>query len=102
MINFNVSLNEKILQDILVPINWTSQNFKSEAKINDKQLTISTYELKKVDNLGKLCVLFKIHKRLSIIPDRPVISNYETPMERGVSVFVLSPEACDAKREIVH
>ena len=46
-----------------------------------------TYEYKKACNLGKLYLLPKIHKRLSNVPGRPVISNCGTPTEK-VSEFL--------------
>ena len=55
---------------------------KSKGKISDKQLKYFTYEYKKATNLGKLYLLPKIHKRLSNVPGRPVISNCGTPTEK--------------------
>ena len=45
------------------------------------------YGYKKAFNLGKLYLLPKIHKRLSSVPGRPVISNCGTPIEK-VSEFL--------------
>ena len=44
-------------------------------------------DIKKATNLGCLYLLSKIHKYLSEVPGRPVISNCGTPMEKGFSVF---------------
>ena len=46
-----------------------------------------TYEFKKACNLGKIYILPKIHKRLSDVPGRPVISNCGMPAEK-VSEFL--------------
>ena len=45
-----------------------------------------TYEYIKACNLGKMYLLPKIHKRLSDVPVRPVISNCGMPTEK-VSIF---------------
>ena len=45
------------------------------------------YEFKKACNLGKIYILPKIHKRLSDVPGRPVISNCGMPAEK-VSEFL--------------
>ena len=39
-------------------------------------------QFKKTTNLGKLYLSPKIHKRLSKVPGRPVISNCGTPTEK--------------------
>ena len=46
-----------------------------------------TIDFKKATNLGKLYLLAKIHKRLSEVPIRLVISNCGTPTEK-VSEFL--------------
>ena len=55
--------------------------------ITDKNLKYFTYQYKKACNLGKLYLLPKIHKRLSVVPGRPVISNCGAPTEK-VSEFL--------------
>ena len=47
--------------------------------ISEKELKYFTYNFKKATNLGKLYFLPKIHKRLSAVPGRRVISNCGTP-----------------------
>ena len=78
----DVSFNEKMLQDLVGTSSKLFQNLKSKGKISDKQLKYFTYEYKKASNLGKLYLLPKIHKRLSNVPGRPVISNCGTPTEK--------------------
>ena len=50
--------------------------------ISEKELKYFTYSFKKATNLGKLCFLLKIHKSLTSVPVRPVISNCGTPTEK--------------------
>ena len=78
----DVSFNEKMLQDLVGTSNKLFQNLKSKGKISNKQLKYFTYEYKKATNLGKLYLLPKIHKRLSNVPGRPVISSCGTPTEK--------------------
>lgn len=40
-----------------------------------------TINFKKTTNLGKLCLLPKIHKCLPEVPHKPVISNCGTPIK---------------------
>ena len=47
--------------------------------ISEKELKYFTYNFKKATNLGKLYFLPKIHKRLSAVPGRRVISNCGRP-----------------------
>ena len=47
--------------------------------ISEKELKYFTYSFKKATNLGKLYFLPKIHKGLSSVPGKPVISNCGTP-----------------------
>ena len=50
--------------------------------ISEKELKYFTYSFKKTTNLGKLYFLPNVHKRLSSVPGRPVISNCGTPTEK--------------------
>ena len=65
----------------------TSNNFfkglKTKGFIAEKELKYFTCEC----NLGKMYLLLKIHKRLSDVPGRPVISNCGMPTEK-VSEFL--------------
>ena len=60
--------------------------------ISEKELKYFTYNFKKVTNLGKLYFLPKIHKRLSAVAGRPVISNCRTPTEVSEYLdYILKP-----------
>ena len=63
-----------------------SNNFfrglKTKGFIAEKEMKYFTYEYKKGCNLGKMYLLPKIHKRLSDVPGRTVISNCGMPTEK--------------------
>ena len=59
------------------------QCLKRKGSITDKELKYFLYNYKNSTNLGKLYLLPKIHKRLSNVPGRPVISNCGTPTEKA-------------------
>ena len=52
------------------------RGLKSQIKITEKELKYFTYKYQKATNLGKMYLLPKIHKRLSNVPGRPVISSW--------------------------
>ena len=54
---------------------------RSHKLISEKELKYFTYDFKKATNLGKLYFLPKIHKRLSAVLGRPVMSNCVTPTQ---------------------
>ena len=55
--------------------------------VTEKELKYFTVDFKKATSLGELYLLPKIHKCLSEVPGRPVISNCGTPTEE-VSEFL--------------
>ena len=77
-----VEFKEKMLTELVETSNKFFKNLKSRECISEKNLKYFSYESKKTSNLGKLYLLPKIHKRLSDVPGRPVISNCGTPTER--------------------
>ena len=83
----SVEFKEKLLTDLVESSNNMFLNLKRKGLISQKELKYFTYEFKKSTNLGKLYLLPKIHKRLSDVPGRPVISNCGTPTEKA-SEFV--------------
>ena len=82
-----VQFNKQMLSNLVD----TSKNFFSGLKtkrfIAEKELKYFTYKYKNACNLGKMYLLPKIHKRLSDVPGRPVISNCGMPAEK-VSEFL--------------
>ena len=58
-------------------------NLKRKRSISEKEMNYFVYDYKNANNLGKLYFLPKIHKRLSNVPGRPVISNCGTPTEKA-------------------
>ena len=63
------------------------RDLKTKGFIAEKELKYFTYEYKKACNLGKMYLLLEIHKRLSDVPGRSVISNCGIPTEK-VSEFL--------------
>ena len=58
-------------------------NLKRKGSISEKEMKYFVYDYKIASNLGELYFLPKIHKRLSNVPGRPVISNCGTPTEKA-------------------
>ena len=83
----DVNFNENILSGLVERSNKIFSRLCSRKLISEKELKYFTYSFKKATNLGKLYFLPKIHKRLSSVPGRPVISNCGTPTEK-ISEFL--------------
>ena len=77
----DVNFNCKILQNLAETSNDIFKNFKRKGKITEKEPKYFIINHKKATYLGKMFFLPKIHKRLSNIPRRPVISNCGTHPE---------------------
>ena len=56
---------------------------KRKGSISEKEMKNFEYDCKNTSNLGKLCFLPKIHKRLFNVPGRPVKSNCGNPTEKA-------------------
>ena len=82
-----INYNKKILSHLVYSSNKYFKKLNSSGHISYKEIKCFTYECKKACNLGKMYLLPKIHKRLSNVPGRPVISNFGTPTEK-VSEFL--------------
>ena len=54
-----------------------------------KELKYFTYEYNKICNLGKMYLLPKIHKRLSDVTGRPVISNCGMPTKKNQNFEII-------------
>ena len=78
----DVKYNENIITGSVERSNKIFNHLYSPKFISEKELKYFTYSFKKTTNLGKLYFLPKIHKRLSSVTCRPVISNCGTPTEK--------------------
>ena len=86
----NVVFKEKFFQDLAETSNKLFRNLKNKGGITEKELRYFAIDFKKTTNLGKLYLLRKIHKRLSEVPGRSVISNCSTPTEKVSSFWIVS------------
>ena len=98
--------NENILTDQVAKSNKIFKRLCSHKLISEKELKYFTYNFKKATNLSKLYFLPKIHKRLSAVPGRPVISNCGTPTEKVSEYvdYILKPimqDSCPASKTLV-
>ena len=78
----NVKLNENILTNLVAKSNKIFKRLCSHKLISGKELKYFAYNFREATNLGKLYFLSKIHKLLSAVPGRPVISNCGIPTEK--------------------
>ena len=75
------SLRNKCCLIYLKISNKFFKGLKTKGFVMEKELKYFTYEYKKACNLGKMYLLPKMHKKLSNVPGRPVISNCGMPTE---------------------
>ena len=89
----DVNFKETMLSDSVDKSNKFFKSLHIRKCITEKELKYFSYQFKKKNNLGKLYLLPKIHKRLSNVPGRPVISNCGTPTEKASEFldFYLKP-----------
>ena len=59
------------------------QDLYDQASISIDELRYLSYDYKNSGSLGRLYLLPKMHKRLSNVPGRPVISNYGSSTEKA-------------------
>ena len=83
----SVEFKDKILTELAEKSNYFFKSLRASGIISEKELQYFTYKYKNTNNLGKMYLLPKIHKRLFDVPGRPVISNCGTPTE-NVSEFL--------------
>ena len=74
------------------------RNLKNNKEIKEKELKYFIIDFKKATNLGKLYLLPNVHKCLSKVLGRSVISNCGTPTEK-VSEFLDSDFIPDGREE---
>ena len=70
-----VQFKKQLLSNLVNTSNKFFRGPKTKRFIAEKELKYFTHKYKKACNLGKMYLLPKIHKRLSDVPGRPVISN---------------------------
>ena len=89
----DVKFNENILTDLVAKSNKIFKRLCSHKLISEKELKYFTYNFKKATNFRKLYFLPKIHKRLSAVPGRPIISSCGTPTEKVAEYldYILKP-----------
>ena len=68
-----VSFEQDMLCD--TKSNFFFKDLRRSGCTTEKELKNFSYEYKKITNLGKLCLLPKIDKRLENLHERPLISN---------------------------
>ena len=78
---------EKDLVNLVEQSNKMFENLQRKSVTQERKKNYFKFDFKKATNLGKLYLLPKIHKGLSNVPGRPVISNCGTPTEK-VSEFL--------------
>ena len=61
----------------------TKKDLRTGDHLSQKQLNFYSFKYKNACNLGKLCLLPKIPKRLYNVAGRPVTSNCDTPREKA-------------------
>ena len=83
----DVNFDKDLIPNLTGKSNRLFESLKRRQLITEKEFKYFRFEFKKTCNLGKLYLLPKIHKRLSNVPGRPVISNCGAPTEK-VSEFL--------------
>ena len=78
---------EKDLVNLVEQSNKMFENLQRKSVIQEREENYFKFNFKKATNLGKLYLLPKIHKGLSNVPGRTVISNCGTPTEK-ISEFL--------------
>ena len=73
---------EKMLEDLAETSNQLFRNLKNKKK-GESQKKNFTIDFRKATKPGKLYLLSKLHKGLSEVPDRPVISVCGTPTKKN-------------------
>ena len=77
-----VNKDVTIIPNLTEKRNKIFKNLKGRGFISEKQLKYFRFDFKNSCNLGKFYFLPKIHKRLSNVPGRPVISYCGIPAEK--------------------
>ena len=72
----DMNFDKDLIPNLMSKSNRLFESLKERQMITEKEFKYFCFEFKKTCNLGKLYLLPKVHKRLSNIPGRPVISNW--------------------------
>ena len=96
----DVTFNKNIIPNPTEKSIKIFENWKRRGFITEKQLNYLRFDSKNSCSLGKLYFLPKIHKLLSNVSGRPVISTSETTTEK-VSEF-LDNQLQPIKRKVFH
>ena len=83
----DVNFDKHLISNLTGKSKSLLKSLKRRQLITEKAFKYFRFEFKKTCNLGKLYLLPKIHKRLSNVAGRPVISNCGAPTEK-VSEFL--------------
>ena len=78
----DVNFDKDFILNLTEKSNRLLKSLKRRQLITEKKFKYIRFEFKKTCNLGKLYLLPKIHKRLSNVAGRPVISNCGAPTEK--------------------
>ena len=72
----DMNFDKDLIPNLMSKSNRLFESLKERQMITEKEFKYFCFEFKKTCNLGKLYLLPKVHKQLSNIPGRPVISNW--------------------------
>ena len=101
-----VTLNEKLIQDLTETSNKVFSNLRGGGFITDKkELKYFSFDHERACNIGKLYHLPKIHKKLFNVPGRPVICDCGTTTEKASDFLdshlkTIMQESCRTKKKI--
>ena len=78
----DVNFDKDLIPNLTGKSNKLFESLKRRQLITEKEFKYFCFEFKKTCNQGKLYLPPKIHKRLSNVPGRPIISNFGVPTEK--------------------
>ena len=72
----DINFDKDLIPNLMSKSNRLFESLRERQMITEKEFKYFHFEFKKTCNLGQLYLLPKVHKQLSNIPGRPVISNW--------------------------